>query len=308
MKLSIVTTMYYSAPYIEEFYKRVSKEAKKITEEYEIIFVDDGSPDKSLKTALEVYEKDNKVKVIELSRNFGHHKAIMTGLAHSKGDYVFLIDVDLEEEPELLNSFWNEFQLHENLDVLYGIQEQRKGNFFERVTGKWFYKIINFFLQEIKIPKNLTTVRLMTQQYIQALIHFKEREINIAGIWALTGFNQKELLVKKHSLSPTTYTLRKKIYQVINTVASFSAKPLLYIFYVGCLILAMSLYFVFYYLYRKIFHNISIDGWTSLMVSIWFLGGLIIFFIGVIGIYLSKIFIETKQRPYTIIKRIYQKF
>ena len=106
MKISIVTTMYHSSPYIKEFYERISNEVLKITEDYEIIFVNDGSPDDALDVAVSLNEKDKKVKVIDLSRNFGHHKAIMTGLSHTKGEYVFLIDCDLEEEPELLGLFW----------------------------------------------------------------------------------------------------------------------------------------------------------------------------------------------------------
>ena len=127
MKLSIVTTLYKSSPYIDEFYVRISKEAQKITNDYEIIFVDDGSPDDSLLKVVALYERDSRVKVVELSRNFGHHKAIMTGLSCAKGDFVFLIDSDLEEAPELLGSFWNELQKEDDLDVVYGVQEKRKG-------------------------------------------------------------------------------------------------------------------------------------------------------------------------------------
>ena len=144
MKLSIVTTLYKSSPYIDEFYARISKEAQKITDDYEIIFVDDGSPDDSLQKAVALYEKDSKVKVIELSRNFGHHKAIMTGLSHAKGEFVFLIDSDLEEEPELLGKFWEELHKEKELDVVFGVQESRKGGWFEKFTGGLFWKLINF--------------------------------------------------------------------------------------------------------------------------------------------------------------------
>lgn len=108
MDLSIVTTMYYSASYLKEFYSRICAAAKEITDNYEIIFVNDGSPDDSLDIAISLYEEDKKVRIVDLSRNFGHHKAIMTGLAYAKGDLVFLIDCDLEEEPELLIKFYKE--------------------------------------------------------------------------------------------------------------------------------------------------------------------------------------------------------
>lgn len=159
MRLSIVTTLYKSSQYVDAFYKRISKEAKKVTEDYEIIFVDDGSPDDSLKKCVFLYEKDKKVKVIELSRNFGHHKAIMTGLSYAKGDFVFLIDSDLEEEPELLGKFWKELQSEEDLDVVYGVQEARKGNWFEQWSGDLFYKAFNT-ISHVNVPKNLITCRL----------------------------------------------------------------------------------------------------------------------------------------------------
>ena len=176
MKLSIVTTLYKSSPYIDEFYARISKEAQKITDDYEIIFVDDGSPDDSLQKAVALYEKDSKVKVIELSRNFGHHKAIMTGLSHAKGEFVFLIDSDLEEEPELLGKFWEELHKEKELDVVFGVQESRKGGWFEKWSGEMFYKVFNYF-SGVKIPKNFLTVRLMKQNYVKNLTSFQEKEI-----------------------------------------------------------------------------------------------------------------------------------
>ena len=138
MKLSVVTTLYNSSNYIYEFYDRISEKARAITSNYEIIFVDDGSHDDSLQKALQLHENDVKVRVVELSRNFGHHKAIMTGLSYAKGDYVFLIDSDLEEDPELLSEFWKERTEDVNVDVVYGVQEKRKGGWFERWSGKLY--------------------------------------------------------------------------------------------------------------------------------------------------------------------------
>lgn len=306
MNLSIVTTLYKSSPYIEDFYNRITTEAKKLTDDYEIIFVDDGSPDDSLQKCVSLYEKDKKVKVIELSRNFGHHKAIMTGLSHGKGEFVFLIDVDLEEEPELLGRFWSELQGSEDLDVVYGVQESRKGGWFEKFSGGLFWKLINF-MSPIKIPSNMITARLMTKKYIQALITYKESEIFIGGIWAHTGFNQKQIEVKKGSQSETSYTLKRKLSLFVNSITSFSSKPLIYIFYIGLITTFFSTVFILKLVVDKLFFGLAFEGWTSLIVSVWFFGGLIILLLGIIGIYLSKIFIEVKQRPYTIIRNIYNK-
>ncbi len=305
MQLSIVTTLYKSSLYIDEFYERISKEAKKITDDYEIIFVDDGSPDDSLQKAVELYKKDSKVKVIELSRNFGHHKAIMTGLSHAEGDFVFLIDSDLEEEPELLGKFWQEIQTDINVDMVYGIQKNRKGSWFERWSGKLFYSLFNFF-SDTKIPNNFLTVRLMSKRYTKNLIRFQEKELVFSILTVLTGFESKRIIVKKHSHSPTTYSLVDKIKLLVRIITSASSKPLWLAFNTGLFITLTSIVYIIYLIINKVVNHKVIDGWTSVMVSISFFGGMIILFLGIIGIYLAHIFIEVKNRPLTIIKHIYE--
>lgn len=306
MKLSIVTTLYKSSQYINEFYNRISEEAKRITDNFEIIFVDDGSPDDSLDKAISLYKKDSNVKVIELSRNFGHHKAIMTGLSHAKGDFIFLIDSDLEEEPELLGLFWEELHNSKGLDVIYGVQKNRKGNWFERWSGDTFYNFFNK-VSNVNVPRNLVTCRLTTKAYNDALILHQEREIFLAGLWMVSGFNQKAIVINKLSHSDTTYSLKHKFTLLFNSLTSFSNFPLKIVFYSGLFISFVSFIYIIYIIFRKLFFDISLEGWSSLIVSIWFLGGLILFSIGIIGIYVSKIFIETKQRPYTIVRKKYER-
>jgi putative glycosyltransferase len=304
MDLSIVTTMYYSTPYLEEFYNRASSAAKELTDSYEIIFVNDGSPDQSLDIVVSLYEKDERVKVIDLSRNFGHHKAIMTGLAHAKGDLVFLLDSDLEEEPELLPLLFDEME-KTNADVVYGVQKQRKGGWFEKITGDIFYKLFNLF-SNYPIPANVVTARLMSQRYVVNLVQHKDREIFLAGLWAITGFKQVPFLVNKGSKGSSAYNLRRKLTIMINSITSFSNKPLIYISYLGLVISFISSMAVFYLIIRRVFFGVYLSGWPSLIVSVWLLGGITIFCLGIIGIYLSKIFTETKQRPYTVIRQIYE--
>jgi putative glycosyltransferase len=306
MKLSIVTTLFKSTEYIQEFYTRISIEAQKITQNYEIIFVDDGSPDNSLHKAVALFETDNRVKVIELSRNFGHHKAAMTGLSHAKGDYIFFIDSDLEEEPELLGIFWAELKKNIDMDVIYGVQENRKGGWFEKIGGDIFYIIFNK-ISDVKLVPNQVAARLTTKNYNQALILHKERNLFLAGLWSLTGFKQKPVLVKKNFKAKTTYVFGKKVSLFIESITSFSIFPLKFMLYIGFFISFLSFLFIFWIFFKKFFFNIGIEGWSSLIVSIWFIGGVIIMFLGIIGIYISKIFNETKQRPYTIIRRKYEK-
>jgi len=306
MKLSIVSTLYQSAPHLKEFHQRVSKAAKQLVgDDYEIILVNDGSPDNSLEIATKIVKEDKHVVVVDLSRNFGHHKAIMTGLDYTSGEHIFLIDSDLEEEPEWLLSFSKQLS-EENCNVVYGIQKTRKGGFFERFSGNWFYQFFNI-LTGLNLPKNIVTARIMTRNYVDALLLHKEREIFLAGLWHITGFDQRAMIVNKSNTSPTSYSLRHRISLFVNSVTSFSNAPLRMIFYLGVIISSISSIYVAYLVVNRIFGGGALSGWTSVIASVWLLGGLIIAFIGIIGIYLAKIFSETKQRPYTIVKQVYDK-
>lgn len=304
MKLSIVTTLYRSRAHIEEFFSRVCAAARRFADDdFEIIMVNDGSPDDSLELAVRLAERSSHLTVVDLSRNFGHHKAIMTGLAHSTGEYVFLLDVDLEEEPEWLETFAAELR-EKNCDVVYGVQQKRKGGLFERWSGQCFYTLLNT-IAGLKMPANAVTGRLMTRRYVDALLLHKEQELYIDGLFCNAGFDQVACPVTKHCFGTTTYTFRKKMALLVNSVTSFSNAPLVAICYIGFAIASFALLYMLYLIVQRVVFSCIVDGWTSIMASIWLMGGLIIFFIGVVGIYVSKIFLETKQRPYTIVRRIY---
>lgn len=305
MKLSIVATLYQSAAYIIEFHKRASSVARQLVgDDYEIVLVNDGSPDNSLELAVELTELDSHVIVVDLSRNFGHHKAMMTGLAAAQGEQVFLIDADLEEAPEWLLDFEEQMRA-EASDVVYGILAKRKGNFFERITGALFYRLFRL-LTGIAQPNNITTARLMSRRYVYALLSHQERELNIGGLWIITGFRQSQRVVPKQSTSPTTYSLSRKFGHLVNSITSFSSLPLVFTFYAGLLISASAMFYIVYLVMCYFFVASPPDGYTSIVASTWLFSGLIIFFLGVQGIYISKIFSEVKQRPYTIIRRIYR--
>ncbi|MEO5328897.1 MAG: glycosyltransferase family 2 protein [Magnetococcus sp. THC-1_WYH] len=304
MNLSIVATLYQSASYIDEFHQRASAVARQLVgDDYEIVLVNDGSPDNSLDLAINLTEEDAHVVVVDLSRNFGHHKAMMTGLANATGERVFLIDSDLEEEPEWLVGFADQM-LADPCDVVYGVQEQRKGSWFERWSGQWFYRFFKA-LTGLALPENVVTARLMSRRYVEGLLLHEEREVFMAGLWHITGFVQRPQAVKKHSTSETTYTLRRKMSLLVNAVTSFSNAPLVSIFYIGVSISLFALFYIAYLFTHWLLLARPLSGWTSVMASIWLLGGMVISFIGVVGIYLSKIFSETKRRPYTIVRQVY---
>lgn len=305
MRLSIVTTLYRSTSYVDEFYERAVAAARELTSDYEIVFVNDGSPDDSLERARRLIERDERVRVIDLSRNFGHHRALMTGLAHSQGELVFLIDSDLEEEPELLGRFHDALGEHD-VDVVYGVQESRKGSLRERVTGRVFYAVFNL-LANIELPRDVLVARLMTRRYVDSLVAHGERELLIAGLWQITGFAQLPIQVVKHATSDTTYTLRQKLRLLTRGITAFSNRPLLFIAGLGAAILALSAVWIAYLFGVLLFVGHPPAGFTSILVSLWFLGGLIIFSIGVVAIYISVIFTETKARPYSIVRAIYER-
>ncbi len=306
LRISVITTLYYSENYIEEFYHRVKSSLDKITTDYEFIFVNDGSPDKSGDLVLALQERDPRITLIDLSRNFGHHQAILTGLQNVSGDFIFLIDCDLEEDPELLVTFWQTMSEDEKIDVVYGIQVKRKGNFFERSTGNLFYRMLNI-VTHFEYPANTLTARLMKKNYVTAVLQFKEKALDVWAIFVLAGFNQTGIPVTKKSKGTSTYTLSRKIKMSIEIVTSLSHRPLYSIFFIGIIWVGISTVNIVVILVKKWMYGAQIEGWASIMASLWLIGGVIIFLLGLIGIYLSKIFLEIKNRPLSIIRTIYRK-
>lgn len=304
-RLSIVATMYKSSPYLREFCARSAAAAEKITADFEIVLVNDGSPDDSLEVAIELHQADPRIKIVDLSRNFGHHKAMMTGLEYARGELIFLIDCDLEEDPEWLESF-AEIMQKDNADVVYGRQRQRKGGWLEKYSGEIYYTLFNW-LCSIDHPRNIVTARLMTRRYVDALVQHKERELVISCLWVITGFKQSWEFVEKKAASPSTYSFWMRVQLSITSITSFSKHPLECIFWIGAGIFTLAVLWTMWLIVKKIFYQQALEGWTAIMVSIWLLGGLIILFIGILGIYIAKIFSETKQRPYVVVRKTYSR-
>jgi putative glycosyltransferase len=304
VKLSIVTTLYRSAANIEEFYARAMKAAKSITDDIELVMVNDGSPDDSIDLALSLQRTDSRVVVVELARNFGHHKAMMTGLAHVTGDLVFLIDSDLEEQPEDLHHFHQRF-LQGDCDVVYGVQAARRGGLIERATGAMFFTLVDA-LGDRPLPRNLVTTRLMTADYVRALVRHRDREFVISDLWQMTGFRQNKIIVEKLSRPGSTYSFRKRVDMAVKHLTTTSTRLLHLVLYVGLLIFGLSIGVILFYLGRYFTSGIGVDGFTSQIISIWFLGGLITLILGILGIYIANIMAETKRRPYTIVRRVHR--
>lgn len=305
VRLSIVTTLYRSEEHVAEFYERCCAAASQVTGSFEIVMVDDGSPDRSLQRAIDLHRADPRVRVVGLSRNFGHHRAMMTGLAHAKGALVFLIDCDLEISPEILGDFATRLE-NSKADVAYGVRDLRRDRLADRLAGRLFYTIFNW-LSPHPLPINLTTARLMTRRYVSALLRHREREMIIGGLWELTGYRQVPMVVSKRCRPNSTYSVGHRFAMLTNAVTSFSDRPLVLIFYLGLVISLLAGGATASLIAGRIFYGAMAPGWLSLIVSTWLLGGLIILCLGVIGIYVAKVFIETKHRPYTIVREIHER-
>jgi putative glycosyltransferase len=306
IELSIVTSLYHSAPFVDEFYRRIRDALCGITASYEVIFVDDGSPDDSLQRVLRLMDEDHRIVAIDLARNFGQHKAVLTGLEHARGRFVFLIDCDLELEPEVVLDFWRRIQANPDVEAFHGVQIERKGTWVERVTGEIFYRSMDY-LSGLRLPRNLVTVSMMTSRYIRSLVAHRERSVFLCGLMHITGYAQELVPVQKRRKGSTTYSSAKKLSLFVDAIASFSNRPLKLIFQLGMAISVLALAAIVAIVVAKLAVPRAVSGWYSIIASVWFLGGLTISSLGVIGIYLSKVFIEVKQRPYTIIREIHRR-
>jgi len=303
LDLSIVSTLYRSEACLDEFCRRVVEVARASSSAFEIILVNDGSPDSSLARALQLQKEIPELTVIDLSRNFGHHPAILAGLRDARGKKIFLIDSDLEEEPEWLSAFQERMQT-EKADVVFGQQVRRKGKLGEQVTGGIFYKVFNA-LSATKLPVNFVTARLMSFAYVKALLEYRERELFLGGVFVIAGFKQVAVPITKGSRKTTTYSLARRLSLFVNALTSFTTRPLQIVFTIGSLVIFVAFIAFSFILYGGL-RGETLVGWASVMATIWLFGGLVMMSLGVIGIYLAKVLIEVKQRPAYTIRAVYR--
>lgn len=304
--LSIVSTLYRSRPFLDDFLSGCLDALKAIDcASYEIVLVNDGSPDDSVNYALQRQADVPNLVVVDLSRNFGHHHAMQAGLAHARGELIFLIDCDLEVPPSVLAAFCRK-QRETGADLVYGYQESRKGGWFERISGGVFWKGFNW-LSDTKIPENVLTERIMTRRFVEGLLLLGDRNLFMGGMMSWAGFDQIGLpIAKKQRDGQSSYTLLKRLRLMVNAVSSFSSQPLIWLFNAGVTITALSLAFVVYLLLRKILFDDTLLGFTSVMAMLSLSLGILTTCLGVLGIYLGKIFNQVQNRPTYIVKAIHR--
>jgi putative glycosyltransferase len=307
MKFSIVTTLYNTSDYLSDFLSKVSGLHLKLSVDfYEVILIDDGSTESQFLKAQSICANYKNTKLVRLSRNFGHHHALLAGLEHASGDLIFLVDSDLEEDPLDFSLLYEEM-LRTNADLVYGYQKNRRGGLWERFSGRLFYFIMKSFMK-VDIPENLLTSRLMSRRYLNALLSHTETQINFSGLSLITGFHQSKVPLKKARLRKTSYSLSRKLSLLIDAVTSFSTSPLKLIFGAGVVIFTASAFVTLSLLVEWLNHGNPTSGWASLILSIWFIGGLNMLSLGIIGVYISRIFIETKKRPRVIVSEVFSTY
>jgi len=302
--LSIVTTVYRSAATIKTFIERAIGAVSSAAERIEVIVVDDGSPDDSASIVRDLADQDDRITLVQLSRNFGHHKAMIAGLENARGDLIFLIDSDLEEEPVHLTPMLARLR-QEQVDVVYGVQRERRGGFIERVSGNVFYSTFSR-LSEVELPRNVATMRLMTRRYVRSFLLFRDHNPVFVPLSILVGYRQAAYVFDKRSSSATTYSVRSRISLLILALTSFSGKPLLLIFWASVVFSSVSFFFGLSVVVNAVVGPVQ-DGWSSLMAAVVFFFSLNALMTGILGLYVKLILDEVKDRPRTVVQEVYRK-
>jgi polyisoprenyl-phosphate glycosyltransferase len=298
--ISIVIPVYGCCECLEILYQRLNKSLAVITDDYEIIMVNDASPDNSWDCIQELAEKDNRVKGVNLSRNFGQHYAITAGLDYCDADWTVVMDCDLQDQPEMINRLYE--QTKQGYDIVVGIRAQRNDRFIKKLLSKIFYSIYYFFT-DTKINHNFGNFGIYSRKVIENVKKFREqnRSFGLFVIWL--GFSRKEIEIEhaKRKYGKSSYNFSKMLNLAIDSIVSHSNKPLKISVNFGFIMSFISIIYSLWLVINYILWRTPVEGWTSLMVSMFFLAGLIIASIGMLGLYIGKIFNETKNRPLYIV-------
>jgi dolichol-phosphate mannosyltransferase len=269
---------------------------------YEIIFIDDGSTDKSLQIIKEISFADDRIKYISFTRNFGHQNALKAGIDNASGDCVISLDADLQHPPELIPEmikYWEE-----NYDVVYTQRlDQKKESFFKKISSRIFYKIINK-LSDVKIESGTADYRLINRNVIEVIKQIDDTDLFLRGLIPWSGFKSKKIVYTPNERfsGKTKYSIRKMFSLGLNGITSFSIKPLRISIFIGLIFSILAFLYVIFAVYKYFFTNDTVEGWTSMLASTMLIGGIQLIMLGIIGEYLGKLFMQSKKRPNYIIK------
>lgn len=308
-KLAIVAPCFNEESNISELYNRLTKVLDSNAINYEFIFVNDGSRDNTLNELLNLYHRDSRVKVIDLSRNFGKEIALTAGLDHVSPDVdaVIPFDADLQDPPEVILDLIQKFK--EGYDVVNAVRHKRDGEtFLKKFTSKVFYQIMNK-LSDIEIPKDVGDFRLLSRDALEAVKSMREKKRFMKGIFAWVGFKTTSVYYERapRYAGKTKWNYLKLLELAIEGITSFSIVPLRLASILGLLVSFLAFIYALWIIFQKIVYGNPVKGYPSLMVTLLFLGGVQLVTIGVIGEYIGRIYEEVKQRPLYVVKEYFSK-
>jgi len=298
---SVIVPIFNEEQTLEELHQRLTKTAELLDQPYEVIFVDDGSRDRSFPLLKTFHEQDPRFKIIRFSRNFGHQVAISAGLDLATGDAVILMDGDLQDPPELIPQMIARWK--EGFEVVYTVKMSRKENALKRIAFRAFYRILDA-LSSVKIPMNAGNFSLMDRRVVTVFRAMPERNRYISGMRAWAGFSQTALAYHRDPrfAGKPGMSFTRLVHLALDGIFSFSDVPLRLAIYLGLIVAFSSFAGGLYVLYSKLFTDKAILGWASTILSILFVGGMILLTLGVIGEYISRIYEEVKSRPLYVIR------
>ncbi len=301
--LSVVIPCYNEEEVIEETIKRLKIFCQELDNlEVELIFIDDGSHDRTRHHLKVFAAEDNRVRIIGFARNFGHQIAVTAGIDAANGDAVVLIDADLQDPPEVIHKMVAKWR--EGFDVIYGTRTERPGeSAFKLATARGFYRLLNR-LSDVQMPLDTGDFRLMGRAVVDTLRAMPERDRFVRGMVSWVGFKQTALPYRRAErfAGETKYPLRKMLRFATDGILSFSTKPLQLSVGLGMVSAALSLIGIVYALYLRIFTSIWVEGWTALMIAILFIGGIQLISVGILGEYVGRIYNEIKKRPLYVVQ------
>ncbi len=302
MHLSVVSPIYNAALHLEEFVTELEKYILPITNDYEIVLVDDFSPDNSWKHIESICTKHPKVKGIKLSRNFGQHYAITAGLDNANGEWIIVMDCDFQDAPSEIPNLYNKTK--EGFDVVLARRINRKDGFVKKLFSKLFWKTLGW-LTGTNIDHTVANFGIYNKKVIQAVCSLRESIRFFPSMILWVGFSKTTLDVKHQERQTGTsgYNFSRMFKLALDVMLAYSDKPIRLVIKMGFFISLFTLLIGLYYLYLNITHQILVPGYTSLIISIWFLSGLIILILGILGLYIGKTFEGVKNRPIYIIEK-----
>lgn len=302
--LSIVTSLYKSEATVAEFIRRADQAAAELTNDYEIILVNDGSPDRVRETVIDLLPQFPKTRLIDLSRNFGQLAAIHAGLSQARGAYVFAIDSDLEEPPELVSAFYRKLTASPGIDVVYGLQRERQDPWLRALTSQIFYRLFER-MTGIQDLRNMLILRIMTRRFLDAYLSLGDYHLFVAGLSHHAGFDKETIVVDKSYKGSSGYSFNRRLVMAGDAILSFSTRPLYWLFF-GSLLAAVLLTLMAVALTVVRFtHPDYQAGWASLIISVWLVGAILTNCVAIIGLYVAKVFEQVKMRPRFVVRQIY---